>query len=148
VHENIRHGFVYERVQHITLKSIADNAEIDVIWGKWQATLEPLRESLNKALIPGPSPKGRGEKGWEEREIPREADAKWPDAAKKLHADWWQARIARQKEIDASIAAKAEFEFLYDKNPTPITKRFAWPVPLPSRVFRPTVCWASMRTTS
>ena len=35
--------------------------------------------------------------------------------AKKLHADWWQARIARQKEIDASIAAKAEFEYLYDK---------------------------------
>ena len=34
---------------------------------------------------------------------------------KKLHADWWQARIARQKEIDASIAAKAEFEYLYDK---------------------------------
>ncbi len=26
-----------------------------------------------------------------------------------------QARIARQKEIDASIAAKAEFEYLYDK---------------------------------
>ena len=35
--------------------------------------------------------------------------------AKKLHSDWWQARIARQKEIDASIAAKAEFEYLYDK---------------------------------
>src|SRR5204862_4614182 len=32
VHNNIRHGFVYERVQHITLKSIANNAEIDVIW--------------------------------------------------------------------------------------------------------------------
>jgi adenine-specific DNA-methyltransferase len=28
---------------------------------------------------------------------------------------FWEARIARQKEIDASIAAKAEFEFLYDK---------------------------------
>ena len=39
----------------------------------------------------------------------------WPEAPKKLHADWWQARIARQKEIDASIAAKAEFEYLYDK---------------------------------
>jgi len=38
-----------------------------------------------------------------------------PDAAKKLHADWWQAGIARQKEIDASIAAKAEPEKLYDK---------------------------------
>jgi adenine-specific DNA-methyltransferase len=34
VHGNIRHGFVYERVPHITLKSIANNAEIDVIWDK------------------------------------------------------------------------------------------------------------------
>ena len=105
VHGNIRHGFVYERVPHITLKSIANNAEIDVIWEKWQAKLEPLRESLNTAL----------KKNWQEWEIPREADAKWPEPAKKLHADWWQARIARQKEIDASIAAKAEFEYLYDK---------------------------------
>ncbi len=53
--------------------------------------------------------------GWQEWEIPRQPDDKWPEAAKKLHADWWEARIARQKEIDASIAAKAEFEFLYDK---------------------------------
>jgi adenine-specific DNA-methyltransferase len=105
VHGNIRHGFVYERVPHITLKSIANNAEIDVIWDNSQAKLEPLRESLNTAL----------KKTWQEWEIPREAGAKWPDAAKKLHADWWQARIARQKEIDASISAKAEFEFLYDK---------------------------------
>ncbi len=104
-HGNIRHGFVYERVPHITLKSIANNAEIDVILEDWQAKLEPLREKLNAAL----------KNQWREWEIPREADAKWPDAAKKLHADWWQARIARQKEIDASIAAKAEFEYLYDK---------------------------------
>src|SRR5207247_2238706 len=59
---------------------------------------------------------------WEEWEIPREADAKWPEAAKKLQADWWQARIGRQKEIDASIAAKADFEYLYDK-PYPDPKR-------------------------
>ena len=32
VQGNIRHGFVYERVPHVTLKSIANNAEIDVIW--------------------------------------------------------------------------------------------------------------------
>jgi len=105
VHGNIRHGFVYERVPHITLKSIANNAEIDVIWDQWQATLEPLREKLNTAL----------EKTWQEWEIPREVDSKWPDAAKKLHADWWQARIARQQAIDKSIATKAESEFLYDK---------------------------------
>jgi len=104
-HGNIRHGFVYERVPHITLKSIANNTEIDVIWDKWQEALEPLRTKLNAAL----------KKDWQEWEIPREADAKWPDATKKLHEEWWQARIARQKEIDASIAAKAEFEFLYDK---------------------------------
>lgn len=102
---NIAHGFVYERVPHITLKSIANNAEIDVIWEAAQEKLEPLREALNKALG----------KTWQEWEIPREADAKWSDAAKKLHADWWQQRIARQQEIDASIAAKAEFEYLYDK---------------------------------
>jgi len=102
---NIAHGFVYERVPHITLKSIANNTEIDVIWDKFQTTLEPLRDALNQALG----------KQWQEWEIPREADAKWSEAAKKLHADWWQQRIARQKEIDASIAAKAEFEYLYDK---------------------------------
>lgn len=102
---SIRHGFVYERVPHITLKSIANNTEIDVIWETFQENLEPLRQNLNKAL----------RKKWQEWEIPREADNQWPAAAKKLHADWWKNRIARQKEIDASIAAKAEHEFLYDK---------------------------------
>jgi adenine-specific DNA-methyltransferase len=105
VRGNIRHGFVYERVPHITLKSIANNAEIDVIWDKWQAKLKPLHESLTAAL----------QKTWQEWEIPRDADEAWPESAKKLHADWWQARITRQKEIDASITAKAEFEYLYDK---------------------------------
>jgi adenine-specific DNA-methyltransferase len=105
VHGNIRHGFVYERVPHITLKSIANNAEIDVIWDTRQMKLEPLRENLNAAL----------KKEWQEWEIPREADKTWPESTKRLHADWWKARIARQKEIDASIAAKAEPEYLYDK---------------------------------
>src|ERR1700730_1734766 len=94
VHGSVRHGFVYERVPHITLKSIANNAEIDVIWDKWQVTLEPLRESLNSAL----------KKQWREWDIPRDADKAWPESAKKLHSNWWQARIARQKESYASIA--------------------------------------------
>src|SRR5262249_53947706 len=42
-------------------------------------------------------------------------DDKWPAAAKTVHGEWWQARIDRQKEMDASIAAKAESEYLYDK---------------------------------
>ena len=107
---SIRHGFVYERVPHITLKSIANNTEIDVIWDKFQEKLGPLREQLNKTLS----------KKWQEWEIPRDAPAdneksKWPETAKKIHADWWKNRFARQKEIDASIAAKADHEYLYDK---------------------------------
>src|ERR1700733_1660259 len=102
---DIRHGFVYERVPHITLKSIAIDAEIDVIWDKWQKKLEPLRENLNAAL----------KKHWKEWEIPRQSEGAWPAPVKKLHQQWWEARIDRQKEIDASIAAKVEFENLYDK---------------------------------
>ncbi|MBN1227923.1 MAG: site-specific DNA-methyltransferase [Deltaproteobacteria bacterium] len=104
-HNDIRQGFVYERVPHITLKSIANNSEIDVIWDKYQEKLEPLREKLNKEL---------GKK-WEEWEIPREAGKAWSQNVNKLHEEWWKYRILRQKEIDASIAAKAEFEYLYDK---------------------------------
>jgi adenine-specific DNA-methyltransferase len=105
VHGNIRHGFVNQRVPHITLGSIANNAEIDVIWDKWQAMLEPLRAKLNAET-------GKQCQEWE---IPREAVSGWSGGAKKLHAEWWQARIARQQEIDGSIAAKAESEYLYDK---------------------------------
>ena len=104
-HGKIRQGFVYDRVPHITLKSIANNAEIDVIWETWQETLEPLRARLNAALG----------KAWEEWEIPREADEGWPADATAAHAEWWEARIARQAAIDASIAAKADYEYLYDK---------------------------------
>ena len=104
-HGNVRHGFVYQRVPLVTLKSIANNTEIDVIWEKFQKTLEPLRDKLNTAL----------KELWEEWEIPRAAADKWSAKAKTLHAEWWKQRITRQQEIDASIAAKADDEFLYDK---------------------------------
>ena len=102
---DVRQGFVYERVPHITLKSIANNAEIDVIWERWQETLEPLREDLNARL----------DCDWEEWQIPREASEDWPAEATETHRLWWEARIARQQEIDESIAAKADYEYLYDK---------------------------------
>ena len=199
-HGNVRHGFVYERVPHITLKSIANNAGIDVIWEKHQQTLEPLRRKLNEAM----------NTSWEEWEIPRHAEDPWnpaaqalfsrlraelekerpdtpraqrhiradlavnggspdasraqqhppstfnigdeptpgtsqqaqrllrdlnanlersytpdtlpprpadpwPEAPADLHAQWWEQRIARQQEIDAAIAANADYEYLYDK---------------------------------
>ncbi|MER9578638.1 site-specific DNA-methyltransferase [Mesorhizobium sp. M0400] len=114
---DIRQGFVYERAPHITLKSIANNAEIDVIWEKWLAMLEPLRQELNEAL----------QARFEEWEIPRDLD-QWletKDGAAKaglvsagvreLHKGWWEGRIARQKEIDASIARAADVEMLYNR---------------------------------
>jgi adenine-specific DNA-methyltransferase len=104
-HGDIRQGFVNERVPHVTLKSIANNAEIEVIWEKFQGILESLRDQLNTAL----------KQKWKEWEVPRVPDDTWPEKAKKVYSEWWQQRIARQKEIDASIAAKADFEFLYDK---------------------------------
>lgn len=102
---NIRQGFVYERVPHITLKSIANNTEIDTIWERYQERLEPVRAKLNKSL----------KQKWEEWDIPRFAGEKWPMKAMELHAQWWELRITRQKEIDASIAARADFEYLYDR---------------------------------
>ena len=104
-HHDIRQGFVYERAPHIMLKIIANNAEIDVIWENYQGRLETLRESLNAAT---------GE-SWEEWEIPRETGEGWSDAAMTAHAEWWELRIARQKEIDKSIAQKADVELLYDR---------------------------------
>ncbi|MBB4268117.1 site-specific DNA-methyltransferase [Roseospira visakhapatnamensis] len=47
--------------------------------------------------------------------LPPRPVTSWPDAAKQALEAFWQARIARQKEIDASIAAKADVEYLYDK---------------------------------
>ena len=126
-YNNIKLGFVYERVPHITLKSIANNTEIDVIYEKWQKKLEPLRQELIKLV----------ETHWEEWEIPREIEPYIPSwltsetqqrvtvepvdrrarvqKIRELHAAWWEARIARQKEIDASISAHADYELLYDK---------------------------------
>ena len=142
-HGNVRHGFVYERVPHITLKSIANNAEIDVIHDEHQPKVQAALDALNASLLGHKTPlrvTTGGREGKDVRfaapqnatftmpsgevvsasallewEVPREAPADWPQAATKPLAALWEARIARQKAIDASIAAKAEFEYLYDR---------------------------------
>ncbi len=122
-HGDIRHGFVYQRVPHITLKSIANNTEIDVIWEKFEKDLLPLREQLTEALPDGWLAEYRARQKYDvevpdaiqEWEVPREFPDDWPEAARELHERFWELRIARQKEIDASIAAKADYEYLYDK---------------------------------
>ncbi|MHA6729628.1 site-specific DNA-methyltransferase [Devosia sp. A369] len=139
---DIREGFVYERAPHITLKSIASNAEIDIIWDKWQAALEPLRGAINAALFrtEGRHAPAKGaddehslgkreaeSPGWQEWQIPRDLDT-WlvskdgkahaalvNRSVRDLHVKWWEGRVARQQEIDASIARAADVELLYDR---------------------------------
>jgi adenine-specific DNA-methyltransferase len=140
---DIRQGFVYERVPHITLKSIANNAEIDVIYETWQPQVLEALARLNAALrghtkpfrvtnggregkevrFDAPEgatftmPSGEVVKAYElvEWEVPRDAPADWPATARQPLADFWAARIARQREIDASIARNADIEYLYDR---------------------------------
>lgn len=105
---DLRMGFVYQRVPHITLKSIANNEEIDTIYAKWQDEMDPLRGKVNKALG----------KRWEEWEMPRGENseiAALPAVARNDIVKWWEMRRGRQKEIDASIAKRADMELLYDK---------------------------------
>ncbi len=104
-YNNIRKGFVYERVPHITLKSIANNLEINEICDKWQITLDSILLELNKSL----------KRVWNEWDIPRKPEISWPESVKELISVWWKTLVARQQEIDTSIAANAEFEYLFDK---------------------------------
>ena len=87
------------------------NAALKKNWQEWE---------IPRAVAPGFSPARAALKGG--ATLPASARVRvavplagWPEAAKKLHSDWWEARISRQKEIDAAIAAKAEYEYLYDK---------------------------------
>jgi adenine-specific DNA-methyltransferase len=123
------------------LRDISANTEIDTIWDKWLPEIDSALAALNVALKghatpfkvasggregklvdfrkPGtmklPSGEDAPTDAFLDWEVPREAPKDWPEAAKAPLARFWEARIGRQKEIDASIAAKAEFEYLYDK---------------------------------
>jgi len=121
---DVRRGFVYKTVPHITLRDIANNEEIDEIHARYQPQLEALRAEIN--ALTG--------QGWQEWEIPRlpspyqseeERAATEKDLAalgitlgsetwRKLEA-WWDLRRQRQQEIDASIARNAGQETLYDQ---------------------------------
>ena len=103
-YNDIRQGFVYDRVPHIQLKSISNNSEIDVIWENYQKTIETLRAKLNNIL--GTS--------WEEWDIPPKREPTWSAEAIDVHTAWWKQRKSRQQEIDNSIAENTEFKFLYD----------------------------------
>ena len=97
--QNVAHGFVYKRVPHVTLKSIADNAEIDVIWDRHQPGIDKLRSDLNaaiKAHIDGLPKKERPVwSPWEEWHVPRAPVFPWDEASQRHHATLTRLKAER-----------------------------------------------------
>jgi adenine-specific DNA-methyltransferase len=114
---DIKRGFIYKRVPHVTLKAIANNAEIDSIHAEFAPKIEKALAALNKAA----------KKDWQEWEVPRElttdstddtdkkSSVKSVSSVVKILSEFWQLRRERQQAIDAAIARHADTELLYDQ---------------------------------
>ncbi len=104
-HEGLRGGFIYKTVPHVTLKSIANNPDIDCLYADMHPAIETALAELNKAA---------GQK-YQEWEVPFDFPEDWNAAAKKAFEVFHAARQAMQKAIDRSIADNADQEILYDQ---------------------------------
>ena len=114
----IRQGFVYERLPHIKLSTIANNTQIDDIWDEFKGEMDAVRVKLGK---------------FEEWEVPRPESDEAKKLDKKTLEKWWELRKARQKKIDDSIQKNAEYELLYDRPYTDNSKvRVAGPFTIES----------------
>lgn len=142
-HEGLRGGFIYKTVPHVTLKSIANNPEIDEIHARLHPAIGAALASLNTALLgkaiqlkvaeggrkgevvdfAAPASKTftlpTGDKvavnALLEWEVPFDFPEDWPASAQKAFEAFHTARQAMQREMDASIAAHAGQEILYDQ---------------------------------
>ena len=70
------------------------------------ANRPPRRQQLNHSLNQTPGKNGKS---------PAKLTPAGQDPRRICTKNGWEQRISRQKEIDASIAAKADYEYLYDK---------------------------------
>lgn len=136
-------GFFYKTVPHITLKSIAQNAGLDLIFARHQPLLEGRLHALNAALSKVKPELRRAlkakladkerrdgkravsdadrrrwilpESEWKEWEVPFDTDDDWPAALKTTLTEYRAAWRAKMDEVDAAIAANAEPEELVDQ---------------------------------
>lgn len=128
--EGLKGGFIYDTVPHVTLKSIANNPEIDEIYERMHPAMERALSDMNAALqkhadglslviTEGVRKKQKiklgGKEALFEWEVPFDLPNDWPVQVHAPFAAFHDARIAMQKQMDASIAAHAEQEVLYDK---------------------------------
>ena len=127
-HEGLRGGFIYKTVPHVTLKSIANNPDIDDIFDRMHPGIEQALAKLNTALKSAGAPfkvTEGGRKGTtldfakggalQEWEVPFDYPADWAPGAREAFDAFHAARQAMQQKMDASIAAHADQETLYDQ---------------------------------
>ena len=120
-HEGLKGGFVYKTVPHITLKSIANNPEIDEIHERMHPAIERALEEVNQTLDPVESRKTNPSSlstfhSFAEWEVPFDFPDRLARGSPSLPFDAFHAaRQAMQQHMDASIAAHADQEILYDQ---------------------------------
>jgi len=150
-HEGLKGGFIYKTVPHVTLKSIANNPEIDEIFERMHPAIVTALAGLNASLKGGGvkftvvegARKGQqldvaaetsatevlpsGEKVSKydllEWEVPFDFPVDWPERARAPFDGFHAARQAMQARMDASIAAHADSEVLYDQPEVSKSKR-------------------------
>jgi adenine-specific DNA-methyltransferase len=141
--EGLGGGFIYKTVPHITLKSIANNPEVDELYEQSHPAIERALAELNASLkgqvltftvteggrkgdqvdfsVPDSKtvtlPSGDTAKVNEllEWEVPFDFPAEWAEATKTLFDAFHTARQAMQRRMDESIANHAGQEVLYDQ---------------------------------
>jgi len=143
-HEGLKGGFIYKTVPHVTLKSIANNPEIDAIYERMHPAIDSALAYLNAVLRAAPPapftvteggrrskkidfllPESQKEKlpsGEEvlagallEWEVPFDFPEHWPESARTAFDAFHAARQAMQEKMDESIAAHADQELLHDQ---------------------------------
>lgn len=136
-------NFVYEEVPHITLGAIAQNQALDPIFAHWEPILADKLAALNAALE-GVDPALRtgllvklaqkeqayGKRSiteadrrrwmlpkepWQEWQVPYDTDEDWPAALQTALRAYREAWRAKMDQVNATIAASAPTETLYDR---------------------------------
>jgi adenine-specific DNA-methyltransferase len=141
--EGLSGGFIYKTVPHITLKSIANNPEIDQIYEQHHPAIEKALAELNSKLKGEPLTYTVAEGGRKgdnvdfsasngktvtlpsgetapvnallEWEVPFDFPTDWPAQAEASFEAFHTARQAMQRKMDESIANHAGQETLYDQ---------------------------------
>lgn len=136
-------GFHYKTIPHITLKSIAQNQALDLIFARWELVLVDKLSALNAALLSltvevrtkllaklAEKERREGKNAvtdadrrrwilpkerWEEWEVPFDTDPDWPEHLQVGLKDYRQAWRGKMDEVNAIISASAPQEELVDQ---------------------------------